>query len=76
MSADEAGKADDVDGVAAVDELRARHDALGEAAAEHEGVGALGRHAPEGDAAECGMIAQQVPFERFERYCRFAVGCE
>jgi hypothetical protein len=52
VSADETGKANHVGGVAAVDKLRERQNALGKAAAEYEGVGALGRHAPEGQATE------------------------
>src|SRR6202166_5330990 len=73
---DRSGETDEVAHVAAIDQLRARNDAAHQARAEDERIGALGRDAPQADAAVRGVGRQHLLIARVEAHVRLAVRLE
>src|SRR5262245_17450316 len=75
-AADGSGEAHDVGDVAAVDQLRARDDALDDARAKYERMRALARLAPEADAAKAGVRDQEIALEWLVRRRGYLPGCQ
>src|SRR5262249_56110863 len=73
-AADRAGQTDEVPDLAAVDELGAARHAFDQPAPEYEWKIARAGEAPQADAAEARMLAQQLLFERI-RIRRCACAC-
>src|ERR1700726_1030049 len=69
---DRSGETDEIAHVAAIDQLRARDDAAHQTRAEDERIGALGRDAPQADAAVRGVGRQHLLIARVEAHVRLA----